>query len=156
MPHPQAVCSEKLAGNFSMPKQPSTHFVSARTQYRYRKKMGPAGGDDTSDTIDTATTDDEKKGIIWIYMLRGMIYLNKFSYQKNINGNDPHASIEMVLTIGISAELIILDIKNVEHVVARVFTRGVIPNGEWVIIDRSQGAVRTDFGVDEHGSEEED
>ncbi|KDN42056.1 hypothetical protein RSAG8_07101, partial [Rhizoctonia solani AG-8 WAC10335] len=50
----------------------------------------------------------------------------------------------------------ILDVKNIEHVVARVFTRGVRPNGEWVIIDRSQGVARAEFGVDEHGSEEED
>ncbi|KDN36991.1 hypothetical protein RSAG8_10444, partial [Rhizoctonia solani AG-8 WAC10335] len=50
----------------------------------------------------------------------------------------------------------ILDIKNVEHVVARVYTQGVRPNGEWAIIDRSQGVARAEFGVDEHSSEEED
>ncbi|EUC61194.1 hypothetical protein RSOL_387240, partial [Rhizoctonia solani AG-3 Rhs1AP] len=49
----------------------------------------------------------------------------------------------------------ILDIKNVEHVVARVFTRGVISNGEWMIIDCSEGVVRADFAVDEHGSDED-
>jgi hypothetical protein len=51
---------------------------------------------------------------------------------------------------------IILDIKNVEHVVTRVYTRGVQPNNEWAIVDRSQGVARAAFGVDEHGSEEED
>ncbi|KAL5634296.1 hypothetical protein ACGC1H_006190 [Rhizoctonia solani] len=50
----------------------------------------------------------------------------------------------------------ILDIKNIEHVVARVYTEGVRPRGEWVIIDRSQGVMRAEFGVDEHSSEEED
>ncbi|KDN35864.1 hypothetical protein RSAG8_11226, partial [Rhizoctonia solani AG-8 WAC10335] len=50
----------------------------------------------------------------------------------------------------------ILDIKNVEHAVARVYTQGVRPNGEWAIIDRSQGVAHVEFGVDEHSSEEED
>jgi hypothetical protein len=49
----------------------------------------------------------------------------------------------------------ILDIKNVEHVVARVYTHRVQPTGEWVIIDRSQGVARAEFGVDKHSSEEE-
>ena len=50
----------------------------------------------------------------------------------------------------------VLDIKNVEHVAGRVFTRGVRPAGEWVIIDRSKWVVRAEFGVEEHDSEEED
>ncbi|KEP45905.1 transposase family Tnp2 protein [Rhizoctonia solani 123E] len=50
----------------------------------------------------------------------------------------------------------VLDIKNVEHVAARVFTRGQEPNGEWVVVDRSQGVARAEFAVNEHGSDEED
>ncbi|KAB5588247.1 E4 ubiquitin-protein ligase [Ceratobasidium theobromae] len=39
----------------------------------------------------------------------------------------------------------VVDVQAIENVVGRVKTKGVIPSGEWVIIDRRNGACRTSF-----------
>jgi hypothetical protein len=39
----------------------------------------------------------------------------------------------------------ILDVQAIENVVGRVETKGVVPGGEWAIVDRSNGSCRTTF-----------
>ncbi|KAB5588701.1 hypothetical protein CTheo_7856 [Ceratobasidium theobromae] len=51
---------------------------------------------------------------------------------------------------------VVLDITSIKHVAGRVFTQGMRQTGEWAIVDRSEGVARTDFQVDEHGSDDEE
>ncbi|KAB5587951.1 Transposase family Tnp2 protein [Ceratobasidium theobromae] len=51
---------------------------------------------------------------------------------------------------------VVLNITSIKHVAGRVFTQGMRQMGEWAIVDRSEGVARTDFQVDEHGSDDEE
>ena len=44
----------------------------------------------------------------------------------------------------------------VKNVAGRLFTKARRPAGEWVIVDRSDGLEKTDFSVEEHGSDMEE
>ncbi|CCO37743.1 hypothetical protein BN14_11902 [Rhizoctonia solani AG-1 IB] len=68
---------------------------------------------------------------------------------------DQDATVELV-TYRDYGRSFILDIKNVENVAGRVWTRGVRRTGEWAIIDRSGGVARAEFNVEEHGSDDEE
>jgi hypothetical protein len=68
---------------------------------------------------------------------------------------DNDAAIELV-TYRDYGRSFILDVKNVENVCGRIFTKGVVQRGEWAIIDRSVGVARMDFQVEEHDSGDED
>ncbi|KAF8750347.1 Transposase family tnp2 [Rhizoctonia solani] len=50
---------------------------------------------------------------------------------------------------------IILDISLVMNLAGRVFTRGVVATGEWIIIDRGKAIQRTAFDIPEEAEEEE-
>ncbi|CCO37709.1 hypothetical protein BN14_11868 [Rhizoctonia solani AG-1 IB] len=68
---------------------------------------------------------------------------------------DQDATVELV-TYRDYGRSFILDIKNVENVAGRVWTRGVRRTGGWAIIDRSGGVARAEFNVEEHGSDDEE
>ncbi|CCO38108.1 hypothetical protein BN14_12273 [Rhizoctonia solani AG-1 IB] len=68
---------------------------------------------------------------------------------------DRDATVELV-TYQDYSRLFIVDTKNVENVVGRVWRRGVQQAGEWVIIDCSGSVAWAEFNVEGYESDDEE
>lgn len=104
------------------------------------------------DFILAITFPDDNKGKRFLHNTPRVHILAHVTEAKDVKGDGS----KDVLTFTQFGRSFILDITSIKYVAGRVFTRGVRPVGEWAIIDRTQGLTRTDFQVDEHGSDDEE